>query len=341
MPSVRADPLTEDELQAVTEAASHGDYSDRLLGCIIPFTGLTPSEFCHLHRSWLVFHYEEDPDSPTGVTIQVPPESPCAGTLRVKPHTRHEFDRRPEPCTQCRPEGVWTPRTEARVRTIFVKQEVAVRALDWWFTRFESTPLRDDSVHQRVNSMVDSAGLTRDVSFTDLRWTFATHLISKGVDADMIAELLGMGPTGKYRLEPLYDRLEKPTEWGSQPASVSRQELIEETKRLMGEVGRRPYWQDIEDHSKFSKKPFTNEFGGIGDVIEAAGYPRPEGQIREEDMMRELRRLADELGRIPRMKDVQRFGKYSRSPYQQRFRSVEEACAAAGLDESHFFATDN
>lgn len=54
--------------------------------------------------------------------------------------------------------------------------------------------------------------------------------------------------------------------------------------------------------------------------------------IPEEDLLDELRRLADELGRTPGMKMMSERGAYSGRVYPRRFGSWNEAVEAAGLE---------
>ena len=53
--------------------------------------------------------------------------------------------------------------------------------------------------------------------------------------------------------------------------------------------------------------------------------------IPREDLLEELRRLADALGSTPRQCDVEEHGKYSKNTYHRRFGSYRDACREAGL----------
>lgn len=50
------------------------------------------------------------------------------------------------------------------------------------------------------------------------------------------------------------------------------------------------------------------------------------------ELLSELQRLADELGRTPRTKDMNQEGKYSQQPYRTKFGSWNDALLAAGLE---------
>jgi hypothetical protein len=51
-----------------------------------------------------------------------------------------------------------------------------------------------------------------------------------------------------------------------------------------------------------------------------------------EDLLREIDRLADELGRIPTLRDMDERGRYSKNPYYNRFGSWDSALETAGYD---------
>lgn len=59
-------------------------------------------------------------------------------------------------------------------------------------------------------------------------------------------------------------------------------------------------------------------------------------RIPTEDLLEELRRLADELGETPTVTQVEDQGNYSSSSYQRRFDSYKDAVQAAGLTPNRY-----
>jgi hypothetical protein len=53
--------------------------------------------------------------------------------------------------------------------------------------------------------------------------------------------------------------------------------------------------------------------------------------IPDEDLLRELRRLAEQLARTPTFIEMARLGRYGPTTYHARFGSWRDACSRAGL----------
>lgn len=325
-------PLSPDQLDAVIEAASNLSYRHRLISGIVPYTGLTRSEFCHLRSEWVdAFPTWDDPDY---LMIHVPEISKCVGTCRVKPSGR-DVERQDDPCCRCRPDGLWTPlagRGKSRERSIRVEAGTAIKKLLLRVRSQGSLPFTPSSnFYKWLDELAGTAGLSRRFGFKALRRTYGTILIRNGFDSDLVADL--MGYSHKYKTRPLFEAIDESPDWdeGSNPPSISRRDLIIELQRLAENLDRRPYVRDIEKYSDYSFKPFWSEFGGLGEALMAAGFEPPEHQIRTEELLEELRRLYEKLGRAPTSKDMEDRGAYCRGTYHRRFESWDVAKKAAGL----------
>ena len=92
------------------------------------------------------------------------------------------------------------PKTKAAVRTLILPPSVlkVMRAYRtkvesrWLFPspKKEDLPLRPSVVHQRLHRLLDHAGCER-VRFHDLRHTFATRALNKGMPLPTLCDLMG------------------------------------------------------------------------------------------------------------------------------------------------------
>ena len=336
---VSGDPLSSDQLDAMTEASATMSPLHRLIIHIVPYTGFSQSEFYHLRREWFEYHNDDESrglirevEEPDWVVIRIPPETSCTGTLQLSPGKRKdEFTERTEPCHLCEPDNVWTPEGESRVRTIPIREETPINAFTWWFQQHDSIPFSHTALPYRyINEVADEAGISRDIGFIDLRWTFAARLISTGVGSEDVAEIMGMGEDSRSRLQPLYDAVDEPIDWNSNPNFIPDGELIDEIRKVADELGYPPRLGELDEYGDYSSTTYVERFGGIEQALDAAGFD-PDGDPRTEELINELQRLHDEHGRTPRVRDINQ-GCFSYTPYSERFGGLNEALEAAGIE---------
>jgi len=110
--------------------------------------------------------------------------------------------------------------------------------------------------------------------------------------------------------------------------------LQKELHRLQDELGRVPSTTDMNDHGSFSSGVYHNRWGSWNEALEAAGLtPRTQGtQQSRAELIAELQRLAEDLGRPPKTTDMDDAGTYSHGVYYNEFESWEAALEAAGFD---------
>ncbi len=326
-------PLTLAQLEQVVEAASSMSFRHRILGHVVPYTGLTLSELCHLRRSWCVFPENDDPDD---MMIHIPDSSQCRGTLKVKKSTR-AYTEHTNPCFVCQPNGEWTPAGDSRQRSIAVLKDEAVYVLHHWFQQHDSLPFTlSSNFYSWLDELADEASLSRQFGFKALRNTYGVWFLSQDVNPETVAEQLGYAH--KYKIELLYDALDRSPGWDvGQGERVTDAELIEALQRLTNQLGRTPTTGDIEQHFQYSFKPLYNHFGGLHAALEEAGIGAPDEHphtIDREYLIDELHQLADKLGRPPMEKDMREQGQYSYRPYRREFDYWDAALEAAGLNSS-------
>lgn len=120
-------------------------------------------------------------------------------------------------------------------------------------------------------------------------------------------------------------------------AAISNDALLDELRRLAGELERRPATRDMDDLGEFTSKTYADRFGSWNSALEAAGLetsiPR-HAVISNEALIDELQRLATDLERRPSENDMREYGMFSPKTYRNRFGSWVDALSE--LDSSSF-----
>lgn len=115
---------------------------------------------------------------------------------------------------------------------------------------------------------------------------------------------------------------------------IPRSDLLDELQRLADDLGRSPMTAEMDDCGKYSASTYQNRFGSWNDALRECGLaPREKEDVEltDEELLDELRRLADDLDRSPTMQDVREHGAYSPVTYHNRFGSFNDAKSEIGL----------
>ncbi|MFC5368305.1 homing endonuclease associated repeat-containing protein [Salinirubrum litoreum] len=108
--------------------------------------------------------------------------------------------------------------------------------------------------------------------------------------------------------------------------------LLDALIELAEELGETPTRTQMNEFGRYSHAPYYRVFGSWNDALRAAGLTtNHENDVAREALVAELRRLDDELDRLPRFDDMEEYGEYSGYTYLRRFGSWSEAKEAAGL----------
>jgi len=114
---------------------------------------------------------------------------------------------------------------------------------------------------------------------------------------------------------------------------VSREELLTELQNLSNRLGRSPTREELASMSKYSAEPYKYEFGSWNDALRAANLPVVKrARLTEDELLDELRRVADKLGESPSVAQMATIGQIYPSVYIKRFGSWNNAVETAGLD---------
>lgn len=110
--------------------------------------------------------------------------------------------------------------------------------------------------------------------------------------------------------------------------------LLAELKRVARELGKIPSIAEFREHAKVAPETLVKRFGSWSKTLESAGFDPKKARLtyQDVDMVEELRRVAEDLGRTPASTEFDRLSKFSASTVGQRLGgSWEAACRAAGL----------
>ncbi|WP_132059986.1 homing endonuclease associated repeat-containing protein [Halorussus amylolyticus] len=120
-----------------------------------------------------------------------------------------------------------------------------------------------------------------------------------------------------------------PAEMGTK--RIPDRELLAELQRLYTELGKPPTQQDMTDRGKYSNRTYQLRFGSWSAALQEAMLDTNDG-ISDADLLHEIERLADELGRAPKAAEMDDRGEYAPVTYHRRFGSWRQALAEADLD---------
>lgn len=116
---------------------------------------------------------------------------------------------------------------------------------------------------------------------------------------------------------------------------ISKQELITELKEFAEELGHTPTFTEMDKEGPFSANAYTEEFGSWNDALRAAGLDINSRQnISEVELKHELHRLSEELDRPPERREMDKYGRFSSTPYNDKFGSWNDALRAVEIEPS-------
>lgn len=114
---------------------------------------------------------------------------------------------------------------------------------------------------------------------------------------------------------------------------IPQEDLIDELHNLEEELSKPPSADEMTAYGEYSHAVYIDRFGSWHEALEEAGFTPPsqnDGPTTQE-LIEELQRLSEELGRIPSSKDADEHGKYSYSAYYREFDGFTDALKEADL----------
>lgn len=107
-----------------------------------------------------------------------------------------------------------------------------------------------------------------------------------------------------------------------------REEILETIRSLHESLGRLPKGTDLQNNQNLSQQEVTSTFGSWDEALEAADIDK------EQLLIEELQRVAEEVGGRPKTTDMNHIGQHSAGMYNKFFGSWGDAIAAADLGDS-------
>ncbi|MCF6155228.1 MAG: hypothetical protein E3K36_08235 [Candidatus Brocadia sp.] len=106
-------------------------------------------------------------------------------------------------------------------------------------------------------------------------------------------------------------------------SDYSDDSLLNELKRVAKLIGKDILTQkDFSQHSKTNHSTIVKRFGSWNSALERAGlHVGRKANISTEDLFSEIEKVWNRLGRRPQYREMERFGKFSLKPYENRFGS--------------------
>lgn len=112
---------------------------------------------------------------------------------------------------------------------------------------------------------------------------------------------------------------------------ISDEELLAEIHRLNDEYGKATTTL-LRKHGNYSSRTYSLRFGSWSNALELAGLEQNVVRgLSEKELLDELRRIAEIVGRTPKESDVKKHGICSRGPFIDQFGTWNEALIAAGF----------
>lgn len=120
-----------------------------------------------------------------------------------------------------------------------------------------------------------------------------------------------------------------PDEMGSK--EIPDRELLAELQRLAQDLGKSPSQGDMLEHGQYSDNVYKLRFGSWNEALQEAMLDTNAqwNEIPEDELLAELERLADELGRVPVPEEMDEHGVYGTATYHRRFGSWRQALVEA------------
>ena len=112
----------------------------------------------------------------------------------------------------------------------------------------------------------------------------------------------------------------------------SDEAYLDDLREFADELGKPPTKKEMNEDGPHSTTPYYTRWETWNGALEAAGLDSNHREISEDELLDDLRRIADEHGEPVRFQDVEDHGKYDPTTYYRHFGSWFEAREAAGLD---------
>lgn len=109
-------------------------------------------------------------------------------------------------------------------------------------------------------------------------------------------------------------------------------ELVANLRAFAEELGHSPTSTEMDEAGPHAPRTYRTQFGSWGEALDAADLDPVTRGYSGDELFAELRRLRDDLGRVPKSTDLETHGRITLRPYVDRWGSFAAALEAAGID---------
>lgn len=113
-----------------------------------------------------------------------------------------------------------------------------------------------------------------------------------------------------------------------------RHALLEDLVYLHRELNRVPSLFDIDQYLDHSPEDYLDSFSTLDHALLEAGILDRYPAVQTMDMIADLHRVMEKVGRVPRQTDYSEHGNHTRATITNRFGSWPDAQVAAGLEST-------
>lgn len=114
---------------------------------------------------------------------------------------------------------------------------------------------------------------------------------------------------------------------------IPDEELLTDLHRVADDLGKTPTTREYTEHGSYSRDTISRRFGSWNDALAEIGYsPNESKGTPEKDLLADIRRVADILGKTPTTREYTNQGSYSIGKVFRRFGSWNDALAEIGFD---------
>lgn len=115
--------------------------------------------------------------------------------------------------------------------------------------------------------------------------------------------------------------------------NIPDEKLLNHLRELHDDLERVPTSNDVREVGEYGEATYTRRFDTWNQALKAAGLePTHERDYDEEILLKNLREMADELGRPPTVNEMTERGKYGANTYYRKWGNWDAALRAAGIE---------
>lgn len=113
---------------------------------------------------------------------------------------------------------------------------------------------------------------------------------------------------------------------------VTKDELIEDYRRVSKELDKCPTLDEYNEHGNYSSTPIYKLFDSFSKLKEVAGFETGEKRISDRALLNDLQRVADKIGRTPPVMIYDEHGQHNSKTLKNRFGNWNKVLETAELE---------